>query len=432
MNARRASLFACILLFMALGWGVVRLIELRFARGDIYPPYSTLRADPLGTRAVFDAYAEIPGFTTERNFRPLHRLGTSEPITLIYAGVKHNARWLDPELETFERLVRSGSRSAFIFRFAKASTSDTRATTGTPRGQRANPTPTPPPAPGTTPRPKTQRELYEEDLPGIAFRDVAADWGFAFDFSQAEARETLHTTAERTPEAPAHLETSIPWHSALYFKSLTPEWTVLYRAQGVPVIIERRFGSGSIIAASDTWFFSNEGLRESLAPALVAHIIGPPRRILFDEEHHGIAEQSNIAGLARKYRLEGALAAIGLVVALYLWSHAMPLLPARTSPRPDDADLTGAGASEGFVNLLRRCVGKDSVLKACAEAWIKSQGLRINPQHAAHIDAVLRGHGERGLAGKNAVQAYHTIAQGLRHHTSPSTSSIATPAPRIT
>jgi len=36
---------------------MVRLFSLRYARGDSYPPYSTLRADPAGAKALADALA---------------------------------------------------------------------------------------------------------------------------------------------------------------------------------------------------------------------------------------------------------------------------------------------------------------------------------------------------------------------------------------
>ena len=36
-------------------YGVARLYALRFEVGDVYAPYSTYRADPLGTGALYEA-----------------------------------------------------------------------------------------------------------------------------------------------------------------------------------------------------------------------------------------------------------------------------------------------------------------------------------------------------------------------------------------
>ena len=35
--------------------GVIYLFLLRFEAGDVYPPYSSLRADPLGTMAWYES-----------------------------------------------------------------------------------------------------------------------------------------------------------------------------------------------------------------------------------------------------------------------------------------------------------------------------------------------------------------------------------------
>ena len=38
-------------LLVLFGFGVLRLFRLRFETGDVYPPYSSLRSDPLGAKA---------------------------------------------------------------------------------------------------------------------------------------------------------------------------------------------------------------------------------------------------------------------------------------------------------------------------------------------------------------------------------------------
>jgi hypothetical protein len=53
---------------------IALLFDLRFAAGDVYPRYSSLRADPVGVRALYDSLAQLPGLTVERSFTPLdHR-----------------------------------------------------------------------------------------------------------------------------------------------------------------------------------------------------------------------------------------------------------------------------------------------------------------------------------------------------------------------
>src|SRR5229473_4914133 len=71
--------------------GIVELFLLRFAAGDVYPPYSSLRADPSGTRALYESLEKIPGATVVRHLKPLSMLEGAEGV-VFYAGVHHVQR----------------------------------------------------------------------------------------------------------------------------------------------------------------------------------------------------------------------------------------------------------------------------------------------------------------------------------------------------
>ena len=45
----------------AFAFGIFRLFEFRFEAGDVYPPYSSLRSDPLGAMALYESLEKIPG-----------------------------------------------------------------------------------------------------------------------------------------------------------------------------------------------------------------------------------------------------------------------------------------------------------------------------------------------------------------------------------
>ncbi|MDD3293771.1 MAG: hypothetical protein PHG20_03695, partial [Geobacteraceae bacterium] len=57
-----------LLLLCAFGAGVYLLLHNRFERGDVYPPFSTFRSDPDGTRAFYLALGRLPGMEARRNF----------------------------------------------------------------------------------------------------------------------------------------------------------------------------------------------------------------------------------------------------------------------------------------------------------------------------------------------------------------------------
>ena len=50
----RAPIILFGLCAVAFVLGVLQLFRLRFEQGDVYPPYSTLRADPLGSMALYE------------------------------------------------------------------------------------------------------------------------------------------------------------------------------------------------------------------------------------------------------------------------------------------------------------------------------------------------------------------------------------------
>lgn len=88
------------------------LFELRFESGDNYPAYSTLRADPLGARALYDSLAALPDVTASRNLRPLCELNEGAGATLCYLGVDPGelGYFVGDEARHLESFLVSGGR----------------------------------------------------------------------------------------------------------------------------------------------------------------------------------------------------------------------------------------------------------------------------------------------------------------------------------
>ena len=56
MLNRRALIMATLLVVLAAFlFGLLHLFNLRFAAGDVYPPYSSLRSDPVGCRIYYES-----------------------------------------------------------------------------------------------------------------------------------------------------------------------------------------------------------------------------------------------------------------------------------------------------------------------------------------------------------------------------------------
>ena len=406
------------LLAAVLVYGVAQLFALRLEHGDVYPPYSTLRTDPRGAKAFYEALDELPGFDVRRNFRPLVRLHPSKPVTLIYAGVERRSTWGEEEFRELKSLVASGTRVVFAF-----APEEPRSGGDDPPKATEKKEPVPAEAEGEKNSPtageketgkaaddnkKTdevkKKEEAEKDHT-LEFSEAAAHLGFTFRrLTEKEATGDTMTAALADPGLP--MEPEISWHSAAYFSDLKPGWRTLYASDDRTVVAERTFGSGTIVIASDSYFLSNEALRRERAPRLLAYLAGPARDIVFDEEHHGVTEAANIASLARKYRLHGLVVGALLAVALFIWQSSVPFLPPPESRLPDPGIVRGKSADEGFINLLRRAVKPSDLLAICAAEWKKSFDPEGRSAKAVELESVIAGE-------RDTVTAYQKISREL-------------------
>ena len=106
---------ALLLVFFVVG--VAHLFVLRFESGDVYPAYSSLRSDPLGTRALYESLENIDSISVSRNYHLLKSL-TFEPQTTFFylATPADEFNWVPEEMiEVFDRLTQSGGRLVITF-----------------------------------------------------------------------------------------------------------------------------------------------------------------------------------------------------------------------------------------------------------------------------------------------------------------------------
>ena len=100
----------------ALVWGVEQVVVSPLETGDVYPAFSSLRSDPMGTRALYESLAETPGITVERLYKERTELSGSNDVMFVlgvdpvsWSGLKAK------ELEAYEKLVANGGRLVIGF-----------------------------------------------------------------------------------------------------------------------------------------------------------------------------------------------------------------------------------------------------------------------------------------------------------------------------
>jgi hypothetical protein len=315
----RRSGAAFIVLAAVLGFGfvagLVQLFRARIDSGDMYPPYSTFRADPLGSKALYDTLGATPGCAVARSYVPRERLHVRN-AAVFFLGIDPGVIQFGSgkSLEEYEALAKQGNRVILTL----------------------------------LPVASKPVEVAQES-------PASKRWGVSVGYRKARSRSAGSG--------------SVPRETALFFHDLSPEWHAVAGGEA-PRVIERRFDSGAVVLSIDTYPFSNESLVTSPQPDLIANLLGPARLAVFDEFHHNMVENGSIGALARRYRLHGIVLVLLLMAILYIWKSGTSLLPA---PAQEGNDLvSGKDTASGLASLLRRTVPQKTLAETCVSMWKKS------------------------------------------------------------
>ncbi|MCG8636375.1 MAG: DUF4350 domain-containing protein [Desulfobacterales bacterium] len=340
---------------------LVNLFLLRFQAGDIYPPYSSLRSDPLGAKALAAALERLGSVTVERNFSPAERLEAPGDTSLLFLGIKSGKTRFIPEkeYEQLENLLDSGCRMVVALTPADLDSFD-----------RDSPDP-----PGES--------AAAPETGGPQASDLYAKWGIELRYHKAGDG---HSRAIPDPGNP-YLFRSVPWPLALWFAHDETEWKTLYKADGKPVILEREFGRGRVVLLADSYIFSNESLKKDNNSRLLAWLCRGRPRVVFDEFHFGVRITPGISTLARKYKLYGPLAFFAVLAGLMIWKRASGLVPPdegrELAALADEAPRDNLSTMSGLTSLLKQHIPRSGLINECKAAW-KEAFVKDNKASAAH------------------------------------------------
>jgi hypothetical protein len=369
--------------------GVIDLFTLRFQAGDVYPEYSTLRSDPLGTMALYESLEKLDGFSVNRDFSATNQLPRAPQTTYMTLAMSlYEAREMsEGVLAEIQQYVSGGGRMVItLFPFETE--------------------PFRLPQPGEKPQKPEARPLKKW-------------WGVEYEIVplKRDRNEYQPATAKKVGDLPIPAE--LDWYSGILFKNLSSEWAPVYERDGKPVLIQRTFGRGSIVIATDSYFVSNEAMLRDRHADLLAFMIGANRNIVFDEAHLGTTEAPGVATLIRKYRLHGFIASLILIAALFIWKMSIPLVPPYAS-EGETKYVAGKGVGLGIVNLLKRSIPATDLLQTCLNEWKKTspQQSRRTNERIKQIDATYAAEQSLPAKQRNPVTAYRTIAQILQKRTS--------------
>jgi hypothetical protein len=474
MLKRPAILCASLLFAAVFVLGLVRLFELRFDRGDIYPPYSTLRTDPLGASVLFESLDRVPGVSAQRYFEETFKSDDGHAHALFVLGAHAGAvtELSRSEFDTIQRFVFNGGRVVIAYypevrEWRPARNSYTNATdqaagngkrsrhhrpqseadadgnqsatnragspervTGTNRLQTTNGvsktwrlSPRNARRHQNSPDGQDQQDQQDEDelkAELLKYADVSKAWGFAFQFKDLDTNEDGQIQFPKArlmaplPDLPALLAI----HTTLCFTNLTNGWLTVYqRDQKAPVVIERKFGAGSVVLVADSYPFSNEAMFKDRSATLLAWLLGSGREAIFDEAHLGIVEQPGMATLLRRYQLHGLVLSLLLVAGLFVWKNSLSLVP----PQPETEAgagpvVAGRDSASGFVNLVRRGIAPAELINVCFAEWKKSNPrfAALSPAQRRDVEQLIQQQAALEPHLRKPVENYRVISQILQ------------------
>lgn len=344
--------------------------------GDIYPRLSSMRADPLGAKALYDSLRETPGLQVSQSFKPLAQVEKVDGTMLLLGFSAAEFTFASqPFAESWRKVMLGGGRLAIAF--------------------------------------LPERPRVDFKFPKLKPDDSK---------EENDKKEAAKKRAKRLPSGPELLGLTLQIRpgtlkesgdaggmgreTALYFEPVDPGWVTLERAEdGKPMIVERAFGKGSMILVAGSYPISNEGLRNGRNTALIARMIGPSTRIVFDESHLGIVETGSVGSMIRRYGLQGAALMLMLLGLLFIWKMSSSLLPPKRIEDP--TVLEGEAANAGLALLMRRSVPRSSLLSTCWNEWERSARLRpfVAPSRQAKA--------QEQLADADPVRGYKNIQKAL-------------------
>lgn len=384
----KVNLIRIVFLFvLVLGFifGVVKLFLLRFEAGDVYPTYSSLRSDPLGSRAFYSSLENMNDNRVSRNYLTLRDLKFEDHTALFYTGVAAfdaesvSAEWL----KVFERLTRNGGRMILSFLPIEKKPADWRMSTcvepegevdNTEKGSRRD-------VHDDSEKPGENDENKSRTTPGRQIQDTSGkcvslkeQWGLTFAFAEEPAEKADHFSDDLSQNHGIGLPQTISWHTALYFDELDGLWRVIYTANGRPVVIERSYGKGSLVLSADSFFLSNEAMRSERHPELLAWTLGESANVVFDETHFGIFKQPGVLGLIRKYRFQWFLFTVAVIALLFIWKNSVYFVPPpkQSQSQPGRDVSSDRDSTQGLISLLRRNIPARQLLQICTREWERS------------------------------------------------------------
>jgi len=379
MKTKRSSkvfVIGASIVIVLLGLGMIELLLLRFSAGDVYPPYSSLRADPLGTKALYESLQGCCDLNVQRNYEPFSRIQERFDATVLVLGFDSQLLRRVPKNVSVEinYFISNGGRLVVSFMpVAK------------------------------------EKESLASILEGLGEQslNLLDEWGVRIFYEPERTGSAFRGADISRKDLPASIST----HTAVYFQPVHPGWKILYQRNQHPVLIERKFSHGTLVLSAESYFLSNEALAKERQPSLLMYLVGDHRSIVFDEYNHGISADAGVMVLARRYHLEWLMGVFLLIAVLFIWKSAAPLV--KPEKETVEVQQTGKESTAGLTNLLRRNIPVQQLLSVCFDQWQKT-AKEIPLEKKTIMETMIGNQEAKPPRQKDLPAAYNALGRVLK------------------
>ncbi|MCB1230790.1 MAG: hypothetical protein KDN19_11015 [Verrucomicrobiae bacterium] len=439
-SPRIVPLTGFFLLAALLLAGFIGVLRIRFESGEIYPHYSTQRSDPLGSKALYQSLDALPSVEVTRNLRSLMSIDhLGEDTALWLCGLSRpsfNSLRAPDDSPVMAAVKEDGCRLIITlnpqvvpeeFDLAEEGETDfedwwderekaRKKEDGKKKEDKGEKADGDEKSTGNDEEKEDEESEIEEALGRKLTELLAIEVGTPEHFERPGEGWSPKPGKgfKKLPRAEMPL-----WRSHLRFEELGPDWKTIALVEKQPVIVERRFGKGTIVLASDSYFASNEALWKKPHPEFLLWLIGDKPRLIFDETIHGTTETGSTMKVIRRYRLHGFFLGLAIFVGLLAWKSGASLTPGSEDLErgliDENASVAGEDAASGLNRLLRRSVPSKNLLRTCLQVWRESPGQRHraeNEGQRAAIDQIVANH-EADPKSLPVTEAFRRITQVL-------------------
>jgi len=222
---RHFSIFVLAGCGAILMFGIVRLVELRFAQGEVYPEYSSLRAVPLGTMVFYESLESMPGISARRDFSDLNRL-PEEPQTAYLHLASPRYEWESMPADLFHELqnfLARGNRLVITFFpqtgphvFHQYRGDDETNSVKSAKGKDEK---------MPEAKPAKSRKKPTADEPDISLEDK---WEFHIGFEKLPVDGETYAPVRARNRTDLPLPQTLEWHSGLVLTNCGSRWRTIY------------------------------------------------------------------------------------------------------------------------------------------------------------------------------------------------------------